>query len=155
MDEIQFDTRESWKLFCKNHSTPTVSLDFYKTISIPLSCLIEFLHNSSLEPTGSRELLFPQYHFSRLIAVQLVIQYTHSKEKFYIILFTPLHLIYLHQLYSRIALANFYHFSHCKMSLTLTLKCIVFLQLFVETTIPWKKPLTPLNPSVLTLSNNS
>ncbi len=50
-----------------------VSLDFYTTISIPLSCLFKFLHNSSLEPTGSRELLFPQYHFSRLIAVQLVI----------------------------------------------------------------------------------
>ena len=61
-------------MLCKNHSTPTVSLDFYTTISIPLSCLFKFLHNSSLEPTGSRELLFPQYHFSRLIAIQLVIK---------------------------------------------------------------------------------
>ena len=52
-----------------------MSLDFYTTIFISLSCLVKFLHNSSLKPIGSRELLLPQYHFSRLIAVQLVIKY--------------------------------------------------------------------------------
>ena len=39
-------------MLCKNHSTPAVSLDFYTTIFIPLSCFVKFLNNShsSLTP---------------------------------------------------------------------------------------------------------